>query len=361
MHIRNFEIQKFRGINHSVIKNLGKRVNLFIGKNNCGKSSVLDALYLLFSAYKPQITVDINSFRDHVYNNLHDTVAVNFNSLDFNNIIELKSFEGNNFQRVRIYPKFDDDTEVSFENIYDSKIGSEEKKVIGLRINSIVKINEDTKEFDAFLIETNDSNNIKKSLTAKVEVPDKIALEAEVKYISAKTPFVLDYKIIEGIIVNKEQPILLDALRLIDSRITNISVLKNRVYIDMVGIDKLMPVEVLGDGVRRTINIISNLFKCRNGILLVDEFDNGIHFSSLPVIWKAIIHATDKFNVQLFVTTHNIDSLKTLKLVADDLNPEIQNQIKCIKLEHKTDNDLIAYNYNFDEFSYAIDMEHEIR
>jgi len=134
----------------------------------------------------------------------------------------------------------------------------------------------------------------------------------------------------------------------------DIAILKERVFVD-IGFEKLMPVEILGDGVRRTITIISNLYKCKNGILLVDEFDNGIHYSSLPTIWSSIIEMAHRYKVQFFATTQTIDSLKTLNDTASNLPADTQNEIRCIKLEQTTEDNLIAYNYSFPEFSYAIE------
>ncbi len=44
--IENIEIENFRGIRRGRIDGLS-RVNLFFGKNNCGKSSLLEALFLV--------------------------------------------------------------------------------------------------------------------------------------------------------------------------------------------------------------------------------------------------------------------------------------------------------------------------
>lgn len=359
MLIPNLEISQFRGIKYANITDLGGRINLFIGRNNCGKSTVLDALYMLFAGVYPRITVDINGYREHIVNNFQDTVAVNFYQLDFDNPIVIKSATSKNFQSVEFNPVYDNTTDL----VIDAGIPTSDdnsRKVTGLRIYGQIGVNDVSRSYESLIIGTSREKNGLKKLSVNIQVPEKLDLDFEISYISAKTPFALELSAIESIIEYKEQYILIDALKMIDNRIVDIAILKNRIYIDL-GLKKLMPVEVLGDGIRRTVNIITRMYKCRNGVLLVDEFDNGIHYSSMPIIWKAIILAAEKFNVQFFVTTHNIDSLKTLKDTAEDFSVEIQNEIRCIKLEHAENDNLIAYNYNFPEFSYAIEMEHEIR
>jgi len=357
MFIPNIDINYFRGIKKSTINDFGQYVNLFIGKNNCGKSSVLDAIYILFAGYKPQITVDINGFRDYIKLNFNDTVEVLFYKLDPENVISLKSGKDNLYQRVEISPLYLDESSVEFSAYTISTLGGV-KTIDGLSIKNTVDDGLKTASYESYIRESRSTTD--KKLSATLTVHDKIKLDYEVVYVSAKASLKFDIPLLEDVIEKKEVSVIVDALKLIDSRIVDVAILKDRLFVD-IGFDKLMPVEILGDGVRRTINIISNLYKCRNGVLLVDEFDNGIHYSSLPTIWKAIIYTARRFNVQFFATTHNIDSLKTLKETAEAMSEATREGIRCIKLEHSEDDKLIAYNYSFPELSYAIEMEHEIR
>ena len=64
MIFKEVEINNFRGIKHLFLPNL-KQVNLLVGKNNCGKSSVLDALFLLSGFSNPLLILRINQFRDY--------------------------------------------------------------------------------------------------------------------------------------------------------------------------------------------------------------------------------------------------------------------------------------------------------
>lgn len=357
MFIPNIEIEKFRGIRKSTINGFGQYVNLFIGKNNCGKSSVLDAIYLLFAGYKPKIIVDINGFRDFVKYNFHDTVSVLFYKQLPNETIQLKASLENWSQQVRISPLYKQNTNVEFKADAISQLGVEQY-IEGLAVKNTISNVTDTVSYVAKIIEEAPLKD--KMLRATIKSLQTPELDFEVVYISSKASLQIEVSLIEEIIERKEVSVIVQALQLIDSRIVDIAILKERVFVD-IGFEKLMPVEILGDGVRRTITIISNLYKCKNGILLVDEFDNGIHYSSLPTIWSSIIEMAHRYNVQFFATTHNIDSLKTLNDTAAKLSVEIQNEIRCIKLEQSNDDNLIAYNYSFPEFSYAIEMEHEIR
>lgn len=44
---------------------------------------------------------------------------------------------------------------------------------------------------------------------------------------------------------------------------------------------------------------------CKNGILLIDEFETAIHYSLLVEFTRVIQELANEFNVQVFITTHS--------------------------------------------------------
>ena len=63
MKIKNIEIKQFRGLPGLSLDNFGS-INLLLGNNNCGKTTVLEALFLMIGISNPQLSLSINSFRD---------------------------------------------------------------------------------------------------------------------------------------------------------------------------------------------------------------------------------------------------------------------------------------------------------
>ena len=63
MKIKSIDIKQFRGFPHINLDDFGF-VNLLIGENNCGKTSILEALFLMLGISNPQLSLNINSFRD---------------------------------------------------------------------------------------------------------------------------------------------------------------------------------------------------------------------------------------------------------------------------------------------------------
>lgn len=362
MAFTKIQIQRFRGIKDCTIDNLGKHVNLFVGRNNCGKTSVLDAIFLLFSTSSPRISVDINSFRDCVYTNFNETAIVNFYNLDSDNKIRIIGdvFNANESRRdITIKPLYFNNNEVKFDDQNNTHSQNCEKQIVGLEYESLFTIKNKVSVFNSNIKEKKSED--KKVLSALIQIPDEYKETTKVEYINSKSPFQLEKRILENIIENKKKDLIIDSLKNIDSRINDITIVRNRVMID-VGLAKLMPIEVLGDGIRKTLKIILFLYESRDGILLIDEIDNGLHFSSMPILWSAIIETAKLFNVQIFATTHNIDSLKALKSVLETTEYiSEQENTACYRLRHADNDELVAFRYNFEELGLAIDMEHEIR
>lgn len=100
--------------------------------------------------------------------------------------------------------------------------------------------------------------------------------------------------------------------------------------------------------------------KCKNGIVLIDELSNGFHYSVMKGVWTSIVSVAKKNNVQIFATTHDLDSIKGLRDAAMSCE-ENNNSIVCFKL-HRTDNsELKSYQYSLDSVDYSLNQEIEIR
>lgn len=113
---------------------------------------------------------------------------------------------------------------------------------------------------------------------------------------------------------------VISALGLIDNRVSGVAFVEdvsrgrstdNRVpLVKIEGIDEPLPLKSMGDGVTRLFHIIVALVNARNGILLIDEFENGLHWSVQPKVWDIVFQLSEKLNVQVFATTHSRDCIE---------------------------------------------------
>ena len=94
----------------------------------------------------------------------------------------------------------------------------------------------------------------------------------------------------------------------------------------------LLPISLFGDGVRRTLTYALALAEVRGGVLLIDELETAIHASVLGPIFAWLLKACRHFNVQLFATTHSLEAVDAVlaacekdqmsEVVAYRLSPE---------------------------------------
>lgn len=74
--------------------------------------------------------------------------------------------------------------------------------------------------------------------------------------------------------------------------------------------EERIPLKNLGGGMTRLFQVILLLVNARNGYLFIDEFENGLHWSIHPHVWKIIFILSERLNVQVFATTHNRDCIR---------------------------------------------------
>lgn len=103
----------------------------------------------------------------------------------------------------------------------------------------------------------------------------------------------IDNKLV-NIITNKKDSEILNALRILEPRIKYIQFVGKRIMIDM-GLHTRLSINLLRDGVRNVLSIIASIHNVANGVLLIDEIDNGLHYSVMPKLWKVVL-ATCKKN-----------------------------------------------------------------
>ena len=76
------------------------------------------------------------------------------------------------------------------------------------------------------------------------------------------------------------------------------------VYAD-IGLRDLIPVTQLGQGFNRLLNIYSSIVATDSQICLIDEIENGLHHSVLPEVWKGLAALARQEDVQIFATTYS--------------------------------------------------------
>jgi hypothetical protein len=80
-------------------------------------------------------------------------------------------------------------------------------------------------------------------------------------------------------------------------------------YLKIDGDRGRVPLASMGDGLTRLFHIGLAMASASGGILLIDEFENGLHWEVQEQLWKALFEASKLFGVQVFATTHSNDCI----------------------------------------------------
>ncbi|MCP4138058.1 MAG: ATP-binding protein [bacterium] len=108
---------------------------------------------------------------------------------------------------------------------------------------------------------------------------------------------------------------VISGLKLIDPGIQDIALVgdtdDSRIPIARYkGTKEGIPLKTLGDGMTRIFHIILAMVNAKNGVLLIDEFENGLHWNVHSNLWKMIFTLSERLTVQVFATTHSRDCIK---------------------------------------------------
>jgi AAA15 family ATPase/GTPase len=353
MNYNSLKITNFRSIN-SLEADDFKQINLITGRNNCGKTTVLEALFLISGMSNPQLPVAINNFRNLGLVSDEDFSFI-FNGLEFNQQVEIRAGINSHYRTITIKPRYSQ--YISNKLIENEKIS--EIPESSKQITSTSKI----MAMSGLLVEFYESN-IEQTFVAEISlnenritVPNNYKEPLHCTFFNTELSLSqLDRKI-EKILVYKQMESIIVILREIDKRITDIRMGANGMIYADIGINKLVPINIMGDGIRRFLSIATNIANSQDGILLIDEVENGFHYTSLKILWKAILKTAKTYNVQLFITTHSQECIGALASV---YSSNADDNIRLYRIE-KDEKSHRVFKYTPDMIIAGMEDHYEVR
>lgn len=348
---KSIDIQNFRGIRHAHIDGF-RKINLFFGKNNSGKSTLLEAIFLLSGQSNPTLPLTINNSRGYSMFTKSD-VAIEFHNLDSSKEIKISAKSDLN-RSLAITPYKPTEGEIDLKSL-TSDSSTNTSMPYGLSLDYSLGDNGNTYHSEITVSGNGDDQkasvkidkNYTESLICSLNTSDSLDINLPDKFAQ--------------IISDKQESPILEAIRKIDDRIIDIHFAEGRLLAD-IGAGKRLPINMLGDGIRKLLSVLIAIINCKDGIALIDEIDNGLHFSSMQILWNAILDTALTNNVQVFATTHNIDSLQGLNAALQNgLHPLGKEDVAAFKLLRDSNDELHAVRYSCNQFSYAISQALEIR
>lgn len=364
--IKTLRIQNFRCFQDLSVKDLSP-ITLFGGRNNSGKSAILEAVFLNFGYRNPNIFFALAAGRNG-NGNLQATPERIWDPLffDFNqtNSFSFSVTRKNNVKSLLSMKKVADEN-----TSLDINAGT---------VTGILKQGYDPQFLDRHFYALQYTNSI-----GKHKVQGRFSFEnTQIRHVSIsskkqmeKLPFVKVsfYKnvymvdnatIAEWVskfILDGKKETLLDVLRVFDSRILDITTIveNNLPYVYIILTDNVkMPITYMGDGINKMLQLLLLVLTSPNGIVLLDEIENGFHYSVYPKVLKTLYEAALKMKCQLLITTHNLDILRQSALTMKELGQLSSLCYERISASPKGRN---AYAFSGDDLEAALDAELEVR
>jgi len=165
---------------------------------------------------------------------------------------------------------------------------------------------------------------------------------------------------LEAALVRKKSDGIIDALREIEPSLQDIRLGTGKIYADITDMERLAPINIMGDGIIKILAILVTILNMEDGILLIDEIENGLHYTALVSLWKAIFKMAREGNVQLFIATHSYECIAAMTKVYRELGVE-EGFISLFRIDRDTDNRHHALEYEVDTLLAGIEKEFEVR
>lgn len=365
---KTLKIENFRGIKSLEINDIA-RVNLFVGENNCGKTTVLEAAFLLSGINNPGLMVTMQNGRGVTLTEESDIKDFFYNRASERELV---------FSGAQIKGKRKLAVSPLYGNLRSGQIN-------GFTSPSVLE-NGDTERAQKFPADTSMTGQSLIGIKYRFSVSDPATgkskqYQAGAHWIEAGNPQFsvfsdknyeesmpgkglylrdgYDPRLVDEMLNMKQKDLLLSALNPIDPKIKDIKTgVQKTVSID-IGLDSFIPINLLGDGIMRILNLLSGINGVPGGMLFVDEMENGLHVTAMERAWEVVLAQSEKVNAQIFMTTHSGDAIKSLRNVLD--SQLLSDAVACYRLVKFPDDVVRAYRYSGEQLGMALDSDTDIR
>jgi hypothetical protein len=144
----------------------------------------------------------------------------------------------------------------------------------------------------------------------------------------------------KGVVLTPREEATVKALRLVEPEIERIAISGSgeaaAAQVLLHGASGPVPLGTLGEGVSRILALALHLVRTQGGFLLIDEIENGLHWSVMQKVWRFLIESARSLDVQIFATTHSKDCLEAIAELHGS-HPQHTEEISVHRLERGRD------------------------
>jgi len=338
--LNSLSIQNFRSLENFQVPRLGQ-VNLIVGKNNSGKSSVLEALRIYAGNANRELLEEIAAEHDE-QTRWNGEERGGPNNIPFEAFFTGREFPKVDDKRISIGEFENDPNALRIRHGFLLEVQQsieEEGETVVRTIRRSISRDEISEAYEgaisqALFVEKNDkvfrmrfdssTNRIRNSY---LEIPDAIPCSVVPTQFFTMDELAQDW---DAVVLTDYQKTVRDALRIISPEFEELAFVRdpnaNSTRREQKRYGKVLlsnmqfavPLNSMGDGMVRVLQLILKAHPAAGGILLIDEFENGLHYTVQEKVWALLFEIAERLNIQVFATTHSWDCIESFSRVAVD-------------------------------------------
>jgi len=376
--LETVKIEGFRCFRTFELKKLG-RLNLLVGKNNSGKTSILEAIQILCSRTNLEPLAQVMSDRGEYFISEEQGGGREFDVRHLFNGHEIEpdmqfAIAGKNGEKqekitVSISPTKNEKNiarkgeipvqdnqkiDIVFDRNFDDKLqlnvnwkdGSQKEGINGILLSRNGGVLEDY---------------IRRSTAIGLPKPSSIKTQFVTSSSLSSTEML---ELFDRILLTPEENIITESLKIIEPNLERIAPLSSQKFrnlesregfvVRLSDSNQRVPIGSFGEGTWRMLGLALATTCAENGVLFVDEIDTGLHFTVMSKMWKLVWETAKRLNVQVFATTHNSDCWKSLASLYHQ-EESLRDEITIHRIEKGRESSVV-----FDAREIAVAAEEEI-
>jgi ABC-type branched-subunit amino acid transport system ATPase component len=345
--IRSLTLENYRGFHRFDLHDIG-RVNLIVGTNNAGKTSVLEAVHILeapgeFGPIWSTLTRRGEDFEESESNRVIRQIDVRRLFHGHEVAVGSRISFGAETDRGRdqftaVIAEPTSDAQAAQPRLFETLEPADDAEFIpraaalGLRWQN----GQTGVDFSAEHDLTRRGGITSEALRTMGRGGE--VQRVPIRFITASSlspDAVID--LFEEVVLTPYEDFVVEALRIIEPSIERIATsgterrrafssrgmgVRGGLLVRCRGIRDRIPIGSMGDGIWRILGLALALARTEGGILLVDEIDTGLHYSVMENMWKLVNQTAKKHKIQVFATTHSRDCYESLAAVCRDFVSE---------------------------------------
>jgi predicted ATPase len=352
--LESLAVKNFRQLRDLSIAELG-HVNLIVGGNNSGKSTLLDALRLFAGNAAPSLIEELLVSHGELQSAVQDASGDAIPERAIANLFFGRKFPTLDAEKILVgdieHKRF-----ASLEHIYlreefeAREIDGEVSNVRRLRRVPKADFDDVAVAIEAVEIMSSEGPDLlgPASKTSRIPLADMFGPRRAIvrsrfeesfvgmpcSYVSSR--FNTQNSLAEAwdaVVLTEGEGLALDALRIIEPQTLGLAFVQNsrprglrasagRVVDERIavlkvkGLDGPVPLQSMGDGMARILQLVLSALRAGDGFLLVDEIENGLHFSVQQRVWDVLFALSERYGLQVFATTHSSDCVRAFSEVS---------------------------------------------